>query len=85
MEYAKKTPKKRGRPPKMDKPVEDGSDPIRARVLSLCANPSWVYASLDGFRIEIKCPAKLSKLLVGKEIDIELAPPDLGNYYEYKP
>jgi hypothetical protein len=79
-------PKKRRRPSRYIEPViEISSDPIRVMVRSVCPNPSWVYASLDGFRIEIKCPSKLSKSLVGKEINIELVPPDVGNHYEYKP
>ena len=50
-------PKKRRRPSRYIEPViEISSDPIRVMVRSVCPNPSWVYASLDGFRIEIKCP-----------------------------
>jgi hypothetical protein len=42
-----------------------------------------VTAKLDGFRIDVKCPAWAAKSLVGKEIKVELVPSDIGNYYEY--
>jgi hypothetical protein len=80
--------KKRGRPAKvkMDKPFDLGDvdiKPIKALVIACCANPSWVTAKLDGFRIEVKCPTWAAKSLVGKEIKVELVPSDIGNYYEY--
>jgi hypothetical protein len=77
-------PKRRGRPPKakMDKAVDEESS--KALVIGICPNPTWVVGKLGGFRIDIKCPASLSKSLIGKMVDVQLVPSDVGNYYEIK-
>lgn len=89
MQEAQPPAKKRGRPSKvkMDKApeLEDVNiKPLKAFVIACCPNPSWVVAKLDGFRIDVKCATHTSKSLIGKEIEVDLVPSDVGNYYEYR-
>lgn len=89
MKEAQPPAKKRGRPSKvkMDKPVELDDvniEPLKAFVIACLPNPSWVIAKLNGFRIEVRCPNRATKSMIGKWIDVDLVPSDVGNYYEYR-
>jgi hypothetical protein len=87
---AKKEPKKRGRPAKVveavvaDLPVPQEA-PLRAMILQNCNNPTWVRGRIDGFSVNVKVPAKISKHLIGKQVDVILVESEIGDYYQYIP
>lgn len=85
---AKKELKKRGRPAKVVEPVitdipEAQEPPLKAMIIGTCNNPTWVRGRIDGFAVNIKVPAQMSKRLIGKEVDVILVDSDLGDYYQY--
>jgi len=82
---AKKETKKRGRPAKVvQDTVQDVPNVLlKALILGICNNPTWVRGRIDGFSVNVKCPAKLSRRLLGKEVDVTLVNSDLGDYYQY--
>ena len=81
---AKKEAKKRGRPAKVvESVVELPETPLKAMILGLCNNPTWVRGRIDGFGVNIKVPAQMSKRLIGKEVSVILVDSDLGDYYQY--
>ena len=84
---AKKEPKKRGRPAKVAdvaiiSPVEV---PLRATIIGLCNNPTWVKGRIDGFSINVKVPAQMARRLIGKEVSVILVDSESGDYYQYIP
>jgi len=82
---AKKEAKKRGRPPKVvvDIVEEMPQAPLKAFIVGTCNNPTWVKGRIDGFSVDVKCPAQISKRLLGKEVSVILVNSDLGDYYQY--
>jgi hypothetical protein len=85
---AKKEPKKRGRPAKVVETVitdipEAPDVPLKALILGICNNPTWVRGRIDGFSVNVKCPAQVSRRLLGKEVSVTLVHSDLGDYYQY--
>jgi hypothetical protein len=78
-------PKKRGRPAKVVKEAipDLPESPLKAMVIGTCNNPTWVRARIEGFGVNIKCPAQLSKRLIGKEVDVILVHADPQDYYQY--
>lgn len=82
---AKKEPKKRGRPAKVVNEIihDTTEEPLKAMIIGLCNNPTWVRARIDGFGINVKCPANISKRLIGKEVSVTLVNSELGDYYQY--
>jgi hypothetical protein len=82
---AKKEPKKRGRPAKVVEAIipEISEAPLRATILGTCNNPTWVKGRIDGFSVNVKVPAQISRRLIGKEVDVILVNSDLGDYYQY--
>jgi hypothetical protein len=80
-----KKPKKRGRPAKVVASIiEDiSNERLRVRITGLCPNPSWARARVDGLSINVKCPASISKRLLGKEVDVILVHSDPEDYYQY--
>jgi len=78
-------PKKRGRPAKVV--VEAIPDlpetPLKAMVVGICNNPTWVRARIEGFSVNIKCPSQLSKRLIGKEVSVILVRAEPEDYYQY--
>lgn len=80
-----KEAKKRGRPAKVvENAIVDVPEvPLKALILGICNNPTWLKARIDGFSVNVKCPAQISKRLLGKEIDVILVNSDLGDYYQY--
>lgn len=83
----KKEAKKRGRPAKVveETIVELPEAPLRAMIVGVCNNPTWLKARIDGFSVNVKCPAQISKRLLGKEVDVMLVNSDLEDYYQYIP
>ena len=81
----KKVAKKRGKPAKIKEQVipDLPEEPLRAFILSLCNNPTWVRGKIDGFAVNVKVPAQMSRRLIGKEVDVILVNSDLGDYYQY--
>jgi len=82
---SKKTTKKRGRPAKIIEPVitDLPQEPLQAIILSLCSNPTWVRGKIDGFSVNVKVPAQMSRRLLGKKVDVILIESELGDYYQY--
>jgi hypothetical protein len=82
---AKKETKKRGRPAKIvQDTVQDVPDvPLKALILGICNNPTWVRGRIDGFSVNVKCSAQVSRRLLGKEVSVTLVHSDLGDYYQY--
>lgn len=84
---AKKEAKKRGRPAKIAKVVEPVVElpetPLKAMILGLCNNPTWVRGRIDGFGVNVKVPSQMAKRLIGKEVSVILVDSDLGDYYQY--
>ena len=65
--------------------VELPEAPLRAMIVGVCNNPTWLKARIDGFSVNVKCPAQISKRLLGKEVDVMLVNSDLEDYYQYIP
>lgn len=82
---AKKEPKKRGRPARVVEPIIEDlpQEPLKAMVIGVCNNPTWVRARIDGFSVNVKCPANISKRLIGKQVDVILVTSDFEDYYQY--
>lgn len=77
-------PKRRGRPPKVVEPIQDSTEiPLKAFIVGICNNPTWVKGRIDGFSVDVKCPAQISKRLLGKEVSVILVTSDLEDYYQY--
>jgi hypothetical protein len=85
---AKKEPKKRGRPAKVVEAVitdipEAPEAPLKAMIIGICNNPTWVRGRIDGFGVNVKVPARMSRRLIGKEVNVIIVNSDLGDYYQY--
>lgn len=77
-------PKRRGRPPKVVEPIQDSTEtPLKAFIVGTCNNPTWVKGRIDGFSVNVKCPAQLSKRLIGKEVNVILVNSEPEDYYQY--
>jgi hypothetical protein len=71
---AKKEAKKRGRPAKVVEPVvELPETPLKAVILGACNNPTWMRGRIDGFAVNVKVSAQMSKRLIGKEVMLSLS------------
>lgn len=87
----KKVVKKRGRPAKVVEvvvPIESGPEKIeyvtvKALILGSCNNPTWVRGRIDGFGVNVKVPAQMSKRLIGNEVNVILVDSESGDYYQY--
>ena len=82
---AKKEPKKRGRPAKVVEAVitDIPEAPLKAMIIGICNNPTWVRGRIDGFGVNVKVPARMSRRLIGKEVNVIIVNSDLGDYYQY--
>ena len=82
---AKKEPKKRGRPAKVVENVIVNVEqvPLKAMIVGTCNNPTWLKARIDGFSVNVKCSAQISKRLLGKEVSVILVNSDPEDYYQY--
>jgi len=86
----KKEPKKRGRPAKVVQTAIQEipnilESSLKAFIVGTCNNPTWVKGRIEGFSVNVKVPAQMSKRLLGKEVDVILVNSDLGDYYQYMP
>jgi len=81
----KTEPKKRGRPPKVVVVTSDEVQPpvLKAVILSLCNNPTWVKGRIDGFGVYVKIPTHMAKRLIGKEVKVILVSSEIEDYYQY--
>jgi hypothetical protein len=85
MKKVAKTPKKRGRPAKVIAEIieEIPNERLKARITGLCPNPSWAKARIDGFSVNVKCPAQILKGLLGKQVNVILVNSEPEDYYQY--
>ena len=81
----KKEAKKRGRPAKVvEEIVQDMQEsPLKALIVGICNNPTWLKARIDGFSVNGKCPAQISKGLLGKQVNVILINSEPEDYYQY--
>jgi hypothetical protein len=50
--------------------TEPAPEPLEVTVIGLAINPRYVYAGLDGNRIAVEVPARMSQRLLNKTIKI---------------
>jgi hypothetical protein len=81
----KKEAKKRGRPAKVvEEIMQDMQEsPLKALIVGVCNNPTWLKARIDGFSVNVKCPAQISKGLLGKQVNVILVNSEPEDYYQY--
>lgn len=81
----KKEAKKRGRPAKVvEEIVQDIQEsPLKALIVGICNNPTWLKARIDGFSVNVKCPSQISKGLLGKQVNVILVNSEPEDYYQY--
>ena len=81
----KKKAKKRGRPAKVVEEITQDmqESPLKALIVGVCNNPTWLKARIDGFSVNVKCPAQISKGLLGKQVNVILVNSEPEDYYQY--
>lgn len=55
---------------------------LEVLVIRPARNPRFVYADLNGVRITVSCPAKLSSRIIGKKVRVRFTEPET---YQYEP
>jgi hypothetical protein len=53
-----------------EKPAVDAPEVLEVAVIGLAINPRFVYAGLDGNRIAVEVPARMSQRLLNKTIKV---------------
>jgi hypothetical protein len=54
-------------------------------IAKACPNPRWVIGDLGGFRVNVKCPPKLSRSLVRKTVKVRVTRNGDETHYTYEP
>jgi hypothetical protein len=63
-------------------PVVDKNE-IEVFVIGPARNPRFVYGDLDGNRIAIECPQRLSKNIIKKKVTVSVSEENGEPYYKY--
>jgi hypothetical protein len=66
-------------------PNPPASEVIDLYIAKACPNPRWVIGDLGGFRVNVKCPPKLSRSLVRKTVKVRVTRNGDETHYTYEP